>query len=417
MKKCSTCGAELDDDAKFCSACGTRFDARPDGDGSPAFQDLNSAVSSVVSEVSMSEEPLDDEDDASATRHIPLSGSGAQAGADGRDAATQAFRAVPGTDRMPSVDIPSPDDGKGGRRGPDMRIALTVLGGIAAIAIIVALAWVGTGHAFPFTDSDQAQGSAEGSAEPAEKEDEAAEAVPQSTAQPVSVSITAINADAFPSVAVDFTLASDAGAVDTSALTAADFSVSERSTSGGDEVPASVERYTTSSGSCRVVYTSHLDADAAPIRVVTLTVQELSGYTGTASLQNELPQPEAEPAQQSTQAQSAQAATPQVTQQEPAATTTSTYILPDSATRVYSASELSGLTDWQLCLARNEIYARHGRGFDTQSIQDYFNSQSWYTRLYSPKEFDSMKSPLNSTEMKNAETIKSVEKARGSQYL
>ena len=35
------------------------------------------------------------------------------------------------------------------------------------------------------------------------------------------------------------------------------------------------------------------------------------------------------------------------------------YILPDSDSRYYSASELAGLTDEQLVLARNEIYARH----------------------------------------------------------
>lgn len=93
-----------------------------------------------------------------------------------------------------------------------------------------------------------------------------------------------------------------------------------------------------------------------------------------------------------------------------------TYVLPDSASRLYSADELSGLSDWQLYIARNEIYARHGREFRNQDLQDYFNGQSWYTPLYSPDQFDSM-GLLSSIEQQNASTILSVEKARGSQYV
>lgn len=93
-----------------------------------------------------------------------------------------------------------------------------------------------------------------------------------------------------------------------------------------------------------------------------------------------------------------------------------TYVLADSATRLYSADELSGLSDRQLYLARNEIYARHGREFQNQDLQDYFNDQPWYTPRYSPEEFDSL-GLLNDTERQNASTILSVEQERGSQYL
>ncbi|MBM6676405.1 YARHG domain-containing protein [Olsenella uli] len=105
---------------------------------------------------------------------------------------------------------------------------------------------------------------------------------------------------------------------------------------------------------------------------------------------------------------------------DPAPTSTpssgGTYVLPDSSTRLYSADELSGLSDWELYVARNEIYARHGRMFQKQDLQDYFNSQSWYTPLYSPEEFDSM-GLLSSTEQQNASTILSVEQSRGSSYI
>lgn len=92
------------------------------------------------------------------------------------------------------------------------------------------------------------------------------------------------------------------------------------------------------------------------------------------------------------------------------------YVLPDSSTRLYSASELQGLSNWDLYIARNEIYARHGRTFQKDDLQSYFNSQSWYTPLYSPEQFDSL-GLLNSTEQQNASTILSIEQSRGSEYL
>ena len=92
------------------------------------------------------------------------------------------------------------------------------------------------------------------------------------------------------------------------------------------------------------------------------------------------------------------------------------YVLPDSSTRLYSASELQGLSNWDLYIARNEIYARHGRMFQKDDLQSYFNGQSWYTPRYSPEQFDSM-GLLNSTEQQNAATILSIEQSRGSEYL
>lgn len=83
------------------------------------------------------------------------------------------------------------------------------------------------------------------------------------------------------------------------------------------------------------------------------------------------------------------------------------YILPDSNTKYLQESDLSGMTSEQLRLARNEIYARHGRMFDSQDLQDYFNRQPWYTGSVAPDDFE--ESVLNSYEKANLEVIKAVE--------
>lgn len=56
----------------------------------------------------------------------------------------------------------------------------------------------------------------------------------------------------------------------------------------------------------------------------------------------------------------------------------SDYIISDSNTREISRSELIKLTPWQLKVARNEIYARHGRPFVHKDLQCYFATKSWY---------------------------------------
>jgi len=65
--------------------------------------------------------------------------------------------------------------------------------------------------------------------------------------------------------------------------------------------------------------------------------------------------------------------------------------------------------------ARNEIYARHGRKFNSQELQSYFNNQSWYYGIYSPEEFNP--NWLNSVEKANVEFLKKVENERGGYQL
>lgn len=93
---------------------------------------------------------------------------------------------------------------------------------------------------------------------------------------------------------------------------------------------------------------------------------------------------------------------------------TAEYILPNSNSEYISESDLYGLSEWEVRIARNEIMARHGRRFKDQFLQDYFDSCSWYYGAVSPEEFDkNYESNLNEYEKKNATTIKEYEKKQG----
>lgn len=92
------------------------------------------------------------------------------------------------------------------------------------------------------------------------------------------------------------------------------------------------------------------------------------------------------------------------------------YILPTSNSEYLTEETLisKGLTKEQLGLARNEIFARHGRMFDTAEIQQYFDSRSWYVPKYAPAEFDAMGDGIfNEYEKYNMESIKALEDKLG----
>ena len=95
----------------------------------------------------------------------------------------------------------------------------------------------------------------------------------------------------------------------------------------------------------------------------------------------------------------------------------SEYVIADSNSRYYSRGELEKFSNEELYHARNEIYARHGRGFKNPDLQAYFRSKSWYVERYTPEQFDSMSSPLNDFERKNADLMLEIEKSRNSPYL
>ena len=87
------------------------------------------------------------------------------------------------------------------------------------------------------------------------------------------------------------------------------------------------------------------------------------------------------------------------------------FVFSDSSSRYISSSELSGLSAWQCCIARNEIYARHGRMFNRNDLQSYFNNCTWYTPTVAASAFN--ENVLNSYERENVKTIKSYEQAHG----
>lgn len=87
------------------------------------------------------------------------------------------------------------------------------------------------------------------------------------------------------------------------------------------------------------------------------------------------------------------------------------YILPESGSRYLSESDLQGLSKEECRIARNEIFARHGRKFDDEELQEYFNSCSWYTGTIAPEDFDD--SVLNEYEIANRDLIVTYEQEKG----
>lgn len=93
---------------------------------------------------------------------------------------------------------------------------------------------------------------------------------------------------------------------------------------------------------------------------------------------------------------------------------TAYYILPDSNSRYLTEDDLNELSEWELKLARNEIYARHGRRFNDPDLQHYFDQQSWYIGSIAPDDFDkNYSSEISALEKKNAEFILQYELQHG----
>ena len=54
------------------------------------------------------------------------------------------------------------------------------------------------------------------------------------------------------------------------------------------------------------------------------------------------------------------------------------YIIPNSNSVALTDADLAGLSAKELTYARNEIYARYGRVFQSSELSQYFHSKSWY---------------------------------------
>lgn len=102
---------------------------------------------------------------------------------------------------------------------------------------------------------------------------------------------------------------------------------------------------------------------------------------------------------------------------EPDAWMDADYILDFSAWREVTEEDLEGLNPEQLRIARNEIYARHGRQFLDEALNQWFYGKEWYRDIsekYAPDEFDSLSpAPLSDLERKNAAFISEYEKKLG----
>lgn len=87
------------------------------------------------------------------------------------------------------------------------------------------------------------------------------------------------------------------------------------------------------------------------------------------------------------------------------------YILPNSASKQLTKSDLTGLNRETLNLALNEIYARHGRKFTDTAISDYFNGKSWYRPTIAAADFD--EGILNQYELYNVKLITTYQSEMG----
>jgi hypothetical protein len=78
------------------------------------------------------------------------------------------------------------------------------------------------------------------------------------------------------------------------------------------------------------------------------------------------------------------------------------FLFPDSDRRYLGNADLAGLSKLELRLARNEIFARHGRFFKDQTLANYFSQFSWYQ----PSAVEVPISPLEDT---NVNTLMAAE--------
>lgn len=91
------------------------------------------------------------------------------------------------------------------------------------------------------------------------------------------------------------------------------------------------------------------------------------------------------------------------------------YILSASNSQYLLWEDVKELTPKELRIARNEIYARHGRRFNAQDLQEYFDSKSWYEGTIQPENF--REDLLNEYERENVRYLKEIEPAAGLEEL
>ena len=83
------------------------------------------------------------------------------------------------------------------------------------------------------------------------------------------------------------------------------------------------------------------------------------------------------------------------------------YVIADSNSRYLTSSELQKMSLKEINYAKNEIYARRGRKFQSKELQNYFNSKSWYKGTIEPDAFQW--DTFNDYEKANAELLSKTE--------
>lgn len=78
------------------------------------------------------------------------------------------------------------------------------------------------------------------------------------------------------------------------------------------------------------------------------------------------------------------------------------FLFPDSDRRFLAEADLKDMSAIELRIARNEIFARHGRFFKDQVLANYFSQFSWYQP-------SAVEVPLSNLETTNVATIQSME--------
>ena len=74
-------------------------------------------------------------------------------------------------------------------------------------------------------------------------------------------------------------------------------------------------------------------------------------------------------------------------------------VFEDSSERLLEWSDIYMLSNEDIRIAKNEIYARHGRKFSSEDLQQYFSQLPWYQGTIEPDQFD--ENSLNEIERAN----------------
>ena len=228
----------------------------------------------------------------------------------------------------------------------------------------------------------------------------------------LTVQVTGSDVSSCPSIVVTISVVDGAGDPATG-LAASDFSISEKGGDGSRAAATVRDLVSNGGGVYQLVFQSGIPAGSTAPRSVTIAA---AGADHTWDAVGFTYNP---PAQKDDSAQSSDATQTKVVVIQPVVEhlDAADYILPNSDKVYYSRSDFAGLSDWELYVARNEIYARYGREFKNDDLARYFARKSWYVPRYTPEEFDSMASPLNSYEKHNVDELLSYEKSIGSQYI